>query len=34
MAVATAHRTDLRTAALMKGIKRVADAKLVRGVFP
>lgn len=26
--------TDLRTAALIKGIRRVADAKLVRGVFP
>ena len=27
-------KIDLRTAALMKGIKRVADAKLVRGVYP
>lgn len=25
---------DMRTAALIKGIRRVADAKLVRGVFP
>lgn len=34
MAVANARKTDLRTAALIKGIKRVADAKLARGVFP
>ncbi len=26
--------TDLRTAALMKGIRRVADAKLARGMYP
>lgn len=26
--------TDLRTAALIKGIGRVADAKLVRGIYP
>lgn len=32
--VATKHKTDLRTAALIKGIRRVADAKLARGVFP
>ena len=25
---------DLRTAALIKGIKRVAAAKLTRGLFP
>ncbi len=34
MSVATREKTDLRTAALMKGIRRVADAKLARGVFP
>ena len=25
---------DMRTAALMEGIARVAEAKLVRGIFP
>jgi glutamate dehydrogenase/leucine dehydrogenase len=25
---------DMRTAALVKGIRRVAQAKLVRGVYP
>jgi len=34
MSIATREKTDLRTAALMKGIRRVADAKLARGVFP
>ena len=34
VAVAEKHQTDLRTAALIKGIKRVVDAKLARGVFP
>lgn len=29
-----AEGVDMRTAALIKGIRRVADAKLVRGVFP
>jgi glutamate dehydrogenase (NAD(P)+) len=32
--VADEHGVDLRTAALIKGIGRVARAKLVRGVFP
>jgi glutamate dehydrogenase (NAD(P)+) len=32
--IARAENVDLRTAALIKGIRRVADAKLVRGVFP
>jgi glutamate dehydrogenase (NAD(P)+) len=32
--IATAENVDMRTAALIKGIRRVADAKLVRGVFP
>lgn len=32
--IATAEDVDMRTAALIKGIRRVADAKLVRGVFP
>ncbi|MBW3667260.1 MAG: Glu/Leu/Phe/Val dehydrogenase [Actinobacteria bacterium] len=32
--IAIAEEVDLRTAALIKGIRRVADAKLVRGVFP
>ena len=26
--------TDLRTAALVKGISRVAEAKLARGIYP
>jgi glutamate dehydrogenase (NAD(P)+) len=34
VAVAEKHQTDLRTGALIKGIKRVVDAKLARGVFP
>ncbi len=33
-AIAVAEDVDMRTAALIKGIRRVADAKLVRGVFP
>ena len=32
--VSTRKKVDLRTAALMKGIKRVADAKLVRSIYP
>ncbi len=32
--VATERRVDLRTAALIKGIRRVTDAKLARGVYP
>jgi glutamate dehydrogenase (NAD(P)+) len=32
--IAIAEDVDMRTAALIKGIRRVADAKLVRGVFP
>ena len=32
--IAKAEGVDMRNAALMKGIRRVADAKLVRGVFP
>ena len=32
--IAQAENVDMRTAALIKGIRRVADAKLVRGVFP
>jgi glutamate dehydrogenase (NAD(P)+) len=34
MSIAVDRNIDLRTAALIKGIKRVSDAKLVRGVFP
>lgn len=34
LAISTAESVDMRTAALIKGIRRVADAKLVRGVFP
>jgi glutamate dehydrogenase (NAD(P)+) len=34
VAVAEKYQTDMRTAALIKGIKRVVDAKLARGVFP
>ncbi|MEX1094104.1 MAG: Glu/Leu/Phe/Val dehydrogenase [Acidimicrobiia bacterium] len=32
--IANSEGVDMRTAALIKGIRRVADAKLVRGVFP
>jgi glutamate dehydrogenase (NAD(P)+) len=32
--VALNENVDLRTAALIKGIRKVADAKLVRGIFP
>jgi len=32
--IADGEGVDMRTAALIKGIRRVADAKLVRGVFP
>lgn len=32
--IAVSESVDMRTAALIKGIRRVADAKLVRGVFP
>ncbi len=34
LAVALAEKVDLRTASLMRGIARVAEAKRVRGVFP
>ncbi len=34
LSVSIREKIDMRTAALMKGIKRVADAKLARGVFP
>lgn len=34
LSIAVAEGTDMRTAALIKGIRRVADAKLVRGIFP
>ncbi len=33
-AVARKHKTDMRTAALIKGIRRVSDAKLARGIYP
>ncbi len=32
--IARAENVNLRNAALMKGIRRVAEAKLVRGIFP
>ncbi len=32
--IALNEDVDLRTAALIKGIRKVADAKLVRGIFP
>jgi glutamate dehydrogenase (NAD(P)+) len=32
--IARAENVDMRSAALIKGIRKVADAKLVRGVFP
>jgi glutamate dehydrogenase (NAD(P)+) len=34
LGVATAQRTDLRTAALMRGIGRITEAKRRRGIFP
>jgi hypothetical protein len=34
LAVATAQRIDLRTAALMRGIGRITEAKRRRGIFP
>ncbi len=34
LSITQAEGVDMRTAALIKGIRRVADAKLVRGVFP
>ena len=33
-AMAKVHKTDLRTAALIIGVKRVADATTKRGIFP
>jgi len=32
--IALTENVDMRTAALIKGIQRVTDAKLVRGIFP
>ncbi len=32
--IATRESVDMRSAALIKGIRKVADAKLVRGIFP
>jgi glutamate dehydrogenase (NAD(P)+) len=32
--ISLAEDTDMRTAALIKGIQRVTEAKLVRGIFP
>jgi glutamate dehydrogenase/leucine dehydrogenase len=32
--IAVNEGVDMRTAALIKGIRKVADAKLVRGIFP
>jgi glutamate dehydrogenase (NAD(P)+) len=32
--ISTKDGVDLRTAALMKGIRRVTEAKLARGVYP
>ena len=32
--IALNEEVDMRTAALIKGIRKVADAKLVRGIFP
>jgi len=29
-----AHKTDMRTAAMIIGVKRVADATTTRGIFP
>jgi len=32
--IALGENVDMRSAALIKGIRKVADAKLVRGIFP
>ena len=32
--IATKEKVDMRTAALIKGIRRVAEAKLARGIYP
>lgn len=32
--IATRENVDMRSAALIKGIQKIADAKLVRGIFP
>jgi glutamate dehydrogenase (NAD(P)+) len=34
LSVSIARDVDMRTAALMRGIGKVAEAKLVRGIFP
>ncbi|MGH8874938.1 MAG: Glu/Leu/Phe/Val family dehydrogenase, partial [Acidimicrobiia bacterium] len=34
LSISIGEKVDMRTAALIKGIRRVADAKLVRGIFP
>jgi glutamate dehydrogenase (NAD(P)+) len=34
LTTANTENVDMRTAALIRGIRRVADAKLVRGIFP
>ncbi len=34
LAISLKRKVDMRTAALIKGVQRVADAKLVRGVYP
>ena len=33
-AIAASENVDMRTAALIRGIRKVADAKVVRGIFP
>ena len=32
--IAIRENVDMRSAALIKGIQKIADAKLVRGIFP
>jgi len=34
LSISIKEKVDMRTAALIKGVRRVAEAKLVRGVFP
>lgn len=34
ISISIAENVDMRTAALIKGVRRVADAKLARGVYP
>jgi len=34
LSISIKEKVDMRTAALIKGVRRVAEAKLARGVYP